>query len=79
MNEKGNEGIGFIGFLTLIFITLKLTGQIDWSWWWVWSPFWLPIVIMFGLGTFLMVGSLAFAVIDDMIRTATWFKNRRKK
>jgi len=79
MNEKGNEGIGFIGFLTLIFVALKLTGQIDWSWWWVWSPFWLPIVIMFGLGAFLMVVSLAFAVIDDMMRTVTWFKNRRRK
>ncbi len=31
-------GIGFIGLLTIVFITLKITGFIDWSWWWVLSP-----------------------------------------
>ncbi|WP_339060069.1 hypothetical protein [Tepidibacillus marianensis] len=39
-NNKKNsraEGVGFLGLLTLIFITLKLTGVIDWSWWWVLS------------------------------------------
>ena len=32
------RGIGFTGLLTLLFIGLKLTGYIDWSWWWVLSP-----------------------------------------
>ena len=38
-------GLTFFDVLTLIFITLKLTGIIDWSWWWVISP----ILIDFGL------------------------------
>lgn len=33
-------GIGFLGLLTIVFITLKLTGYIDWSWWWVLAPLW---------------------------------------
>ena len=33
-------GTNFFGLLTLIFITLKLTGYINWSWWWVLSPIW---------------------------------------
>lgn len=40
---KNNGGLGFIGFLTLIFITLKLTGYINWSWIWVLSPIWIYI------------------------------------
>jgi hypothetical protein len=46
-NVKVNNtgGIGFFGLLTLIFITLKLTNYIDWSWWWVLAPLWIPIVI----------------------------------
>jgi hypothetical protein len=36
----------FLGILTLIFITLKLTGHIAWSWWWVLSPLWIPVVIV---------------------------------
>ena len=40
--------IGFPGLLTLIFITLKLTDYIDWSWWWVLSPFWITILVAVG-------------------------------
>jgi hypothetical protein len=31
--------------LTVMFVYLKLTGQIAWSWWWVLSPLWIPICI----------------------------------
>lgn len=31
--------------LGLLFIALKLTGNITWSWWWVLSPFWIPLVV----------------------------------
>lgn len=34
--------LGFFSVLTLIFVTLKLTNVIAWSWWWVLSPLWLP-------------------------------------
>ena len=30
--------------LFIVFLVLKLTGTIDWSWWWVTSPLWLPFV-----------------------------------
>jgi len=29
----------------LIFMILKLTGNIQWSWWWVTSPLWLGVII----------------------------------
>lgn len=32
--------------LFLVFLTLKLTNQIDWSWWWVTSPLWMPIALL---------------------------------
>jgi hypothetical protein len=38
-----------LGVLGLIFITLKLTGHIDWSWWWVTAPFWGPLVLIAAL------------------------------
>ena len=34
-------GIGFGGLLCLLFIALKLTHQIHWSWWWILSPLWV--------------------------------------
>ena len=36
---------------TAIFVTLKLCGVIDWSWWWVLLPVWGPlatIAVIFG-------------------------------
>ena len=39
------SGIGFPGLLTIVFIVLKLTGIITWSWWWVLCPLWLPFFI----------------------------------
>jgi hypothetical protein len=43
------EGIGFVGLLTLIFITLKLINKIDWSWFWILSP------LIFSTGIFVLV------------------------
>lgn len=44
-NNSGAGGIGFIGLLTLIFITLKLTGFIAWPWVWVLSPLWISATL----------------------------------
>ena len=44
-NENNGKGIGVVGVLGLIFIVLKLCKVIDWSWWWVLSPFWISFVI----------------------------------
>jgi hypothetical protein len=30
----------------LAFLVLKLTGTIDWSWWWITSPLWIPVVTL---------------------------------
>lgn len=45
----------FLGILTLIFITLKLTGHIAWSWWWVLSPLWIPLAIILGIGIIVVI------------------------
>ena len=43
-NAKGG-GIGFGGVLAIVFIVLKLVGAINWSWVWVLSPIWIPIML----------------------------------
>lgn len=42
--------LGFFSVLTLIFITLKLTSVIAWSWAWVLSPLWLPLTVLIFIG-----------------------------
>ncbi len=47
-NTNNNSGgIGFGSLLALLFIGLKLGGVIAWSWWWVLSPIWIPILLIF--------------------------------
>ena len=41
--EVKTVGLGFADALTLLFIALKLTGHITWSWIWVLSPIWITI------------------------------------
>ena len=52
--------MGFASLLTLLFIGLKLTGNVDWSWWWVLSPIWISscgvlLVLAIGL-VFYLIG-----------------------
>lgn len=44
--EHTNGGFGLAGLVFLLFLGLKLTGYIAWSWWWVTAPLWLPFVIV---------------------------------
>ena len=55
-NEKTTSGgIGFGSLLLLTFIILKLVGVIDWSWWWVLSPIWIPVVLLLAVSVLLFV------------------------
>jgi hypothetical protein len=54
MQKKSSGGCGsFLFLLFFLFIALKLADVIDWSWWWVTSPLWLPgavgLVLLVGL------------------------------
>jgi len=44
-SSSSSGGIGFLGLLTILFVALKLTGKIAWSWWWVLSPLWISAII----------------------------------
>lgn len=41
-SSSTSNGIGFFGILFIVFLVLKLTHVIDWSWWWVTAPLWGP-------------------------------------
>lgn len=40
-----NVSIGPLSLLTIVFIILKLTEVIAWSWWWVLAPVWIPLAL----------------------------------
>ena len=40
-----NKGATPLSLLGIAFIVLKLVGCINWSWWWVLAPFWIPVCL----------------------------------
>lgn len=60
-SSSAGGGIGFCGLLTIVFIILKLLDKIDWSWWWVLSPLWIPWAIIIVL---LLIWGVAKALSD---------------
>lgn len=60
-HERVTGGIGFEGLLTIVFITLKLLGIINWSWFWVLSPLWISVLLV----TIIVTVMLIVAVMGD--------------
>jgi hypothetical protein len=56
--------IGFTGLLTILFIALKLTGVINWSWIWVLSPLWIPFAIFLVIAFIAMIVMMVIALLD---------------
>lgn len=63
--------INLISLPTATFITflvLKLTNTIDWSWWWVTAPLWIPVALVLVILVFVLIVALigaALGAIDD--------------
>jgi len=54
-NKTETNGVGLGGLLLLCFIVLKLIGKIDWSWWWVLSPIWIPLGVVICVACLLLL------------------------
>lgn len=46
-SPAGDTGVGLSTVLFCVFLVLKLTGLISWSWWWVLAPLWIPVAVVF--------------------------------
>lgn len=60
-----SSGIGFWGLLQIAFIVLKLIDKIEWSWWWVLAPTWVPLLIVLGLALWYFIELMRFCKRED--------------
>ena len=57
MDKKTKRsGMDFLSALTLIFVVLKATGLISWSWWWVLSPIWITFLFFAVIFSAILIG-----------------------
>jgi len=60
-NYYSGGGLGFVGALTILFIALKLIGEITWSWWWVLSPIWISVGLVILVLLIILISMIIFA------------------
>ena len=63
-------GIGLLDATFLIFLILKLTKVIDWSWWWVTAPFWGQFALM-------IVATIIISIIYGILKLIQKIKRRK--
>lgn len=71
MSSNKSNSIQLPLVVFIVFLILKLTNNIDWSWWWVTSPLWIPVALGFSLIIFLICAiliAMAFGVSIDQIK-----------
>ena len=61
-------GIGFSGLLTVVFITLKLLGVIDWAWGWVLAPLWIVAAFVVFISICLMLWAVISVLVEKRKR-----------
>lgn len=71
--SAASSGIGLGGAVFLVFLVLKLTGHIDWSWWWVTAPLWGVFALVFGV----LLAILAFYLATSAV--GALFGGRRSR
>jgi len=57
-SSSSSSSIGFSGALTVLFVGLKLTGQITWPWLWVLSPIWISALIAIAILTIILIAAI---------------------
>jgi len=67
VNVRSTATLPIAGLLGVAFVVLKLTGYIDWSWWWVTAPFWGPFALVVA----------AFVVVGAVLLCIEFFRSRR--
>ena len=55
--KKSGHSVSFLSLVFLLFLGLKLTGVIDWSWWYITMPLWGGYAVILGL--FFLIGFLS--------------------
>ena len=64
------SGIGLSGCTFIVFLVLKLCNVIDWSWWWVTAPLWIPVALFVAVCAVVFVVAFFVGVIKYIVKSS---------
>ncbi len=69
-NKKDLITISLINPITVViflaFFFAKIFDKIDWSWWWVFSPLWLPAALVVSIIILAIIVYLSIIIIEKI-------------
>jgi predicted small integral membrane protein len=63
MKNTSSNSISFLGLLTILFVGLKLTGYINWAWYWILGPLWIPLALGIIIAVVVMIIIILLRII----------------
>lgn len=76
--KVAGQGVSFAQLLTVLFVALKLTHVISWSWWWVLLPLWGGLAFLAVIVALIVVGCVIGLGIAALIKVAADSKRRKR-
>lgn len=70
----GNLSLSTVLFI--VFLVLKLTGYITWSWWWVTAPLWVGPALFFGIIAIALCLGLVGLILYALYELITYIFNK---
>ena len=64
LNKGCNISFGPSVLLTIVFLLLKVFDKVDWSYWIVFMPIWLPFAVAILFGTIILILKLIIEIWD---------------
>jgi uncharacterized protein (DUF983 family) len=70
MDNKNTSsgGLGICGVTFIVFLILKLCDVINWSWWWVTAPIWIPTVLFITICVVVFIVSFIIGAVKYIIK-----------
>jgi hypothetical protein len=66
--KQGSGGLGLTNVLFIVFLVLKLTGHIDWSWWWVTAPLWGVVALILTALTVVVLYMVLWELVSTLMK-----------
>lgn len=68
-NSGASGGITLSGLTFIVFLVLKLCNVINWSWWWVTAPLWIPVALFVAVCAIVFIVGVFIGIVRAIVKS----------